>query len=128
MKRGLSGLLTTLLLSTTITIFSPAQAQQNCSNPKTDFDQNYCLRKIFTKADDDLNVTYKKLRARLGPVGRQKLVTTQRRWIAQRDAECQEGGTTYLDCVTEKTISRTNFLNDRLRECLSSGCLINRIN
>lgn len=104
-----------------------AQAQQNCNFPKGSFDQVYCDAKVMIRADDELNATYQKLLKKLSPSAQQVLRQTQRAWMTERDTECVEydpnkGDVIYSDCAVQKTTQRLNFLNDRLRECLSSGC------
>ena len=75
----------TLLLSFGCLGFLPAHAQQNCSAVNNNFDSTYCLNKVFMQADSDLNSSYQKLRARLGPQGKERLLISQRRWTAARD-------------------------------------------
>ena len=98
----------------------------SCDNPRTDFDNLYCERKVFMQADSDLNLVYNRLRARLNPTDKKTLLTAQRGWIRERDNECgaTDDNTIRVDieCAKTKTIARTNWLNDRLRECTSSGC------
>ena len=106
-------------------VAAPARTA-SCDNPRTDFDTLYCERKVFMQADSDLNLVYNKLRARLNPNDKRTLLTSQRAWIRERDNEC--GATddanirVDIECAKTKTIARTNWLNDRLRECTSSGC------
>nr|WP_272916910.1 lysozyme inhibitor LprI family protein [Deinococcus xianganensis] len=57
---------------------------------------------------------------------------TQRNWMKERDSTCvgvneRWGSVVYSDCAARKTVERLNFLNDRLRECLSTGCQPSRI-
>jgi len=98
----------------------------SCDNPRTGFDTLYCERKVFMQADSDLNLVYNKLRARLNPADKQTLLSAQRGWIRERDNECGMTDETNIrvdiECAKTKTIARTNWLNDRLRECTSSGC------
>jgi len=106
-------------------VAAPAKTA-SCDNPRTDFDTLYCERKVYMQADSDLNLVYNKLRARLNPNDKRTLLTAQRAWIRERDDECgvTEDSTIRVDieCAKTKTIARTNWLNDRLRECTSSGC------
>lgn len=110
----------------------PAHAQQNCNFPKGTFDQVYCDAKVLVRADDELNVAYRKLLGRLNAAGQQLLRQTQRAWLARRDRDCvevdpQRGNVVYSDCAVEFTTTRLNFLNDRLRECASSGCQVGKL-
>ena len=84
------------------------------------------------RADDELNVAYRKLLGRLNAAGQQLLRHGQRAWLAQRNRDCvevdpQRGSVVFSDCAAESTTTRLNFLNDRLRECASSGCQVSRL-
>jgi uncharacterized protein YecT (DUF1311 family) len=118
MKRFLC--LATLLLS------SAAFANSDCDKPKNDFDGMYCLNKVYQQADSDLNSTYKQLVAKLDADGKGALKQGQLQWIEQRNNQCslRKGDDFFvnLDCATAITIERTRFLQDRYRECISSGC------
>ena len=106
---------------------APALAASACSNPNTDFDQVYCYTKLFIQADADLNVVYKNLVAKLNADGRAALKKSELAWIKTRNGKCTESRSNDilvdLDCTVEQTVSRTNWLNDRLRECSASGCM-----
>jgi len=110
---------------TAVAMAAPARTA-SCDNPRTDFDNLYCERKVYMQADSDLNLVYNKLRARLNPTDKRTLLTAQRGWIRERDAECSmtedDNIRVNIECAKTKTIARTNWLNDRLRECTSSGC------
>lgn len=47
-------------------------------------------------------------------------------WIKQRNDHCskREADAFYVDlqCATNTTIKRSQFLQDRVRECASAGC------
>lgn len=126
MLRLLSAPAAFLLVLTNLMFFSPAQAQQSCNFPKGSFDQVYCDAKVLIRADDELNATYQKLLKRLSPSAQQTLRQFQRAWMTERNTECVsadgKGTIVYSECAVQKTTERLNFLNDRLRECLSSGC------
>jgi len=101
-----------------------AKSSSACDNPRmTDYDRGYCLQKVFTEADKELNINYKKLMPMLNKEGKSKLKRDEMGWIRDRDNACQSGNTTDLQCEINYTIDRTNFLRDRIRECKSSGCL-----
>ncbi|RJF71780.1 DUF1311 domain-containing protein [Deinococcus cavernae] len=99
-----------------------AQAQQSCDFPVGTFDQVYCVNKVTLQADAEMNVAYQKLLKKLTAAQQQTLRQTQRAWMAKRDRDCVDGYTVYVNCTHDMTVSRLNFLNDRLRECNSSGC------
>lgn len=122
-----------ILASVSLTVFVPsfASAQTNCDGDLTPFDSVYCYQKLFVQADKDLNDVYGKLMKALPASGQTRLRAYQRAWIQRRDAQSvfTREGFTYvsLDRSTDMTVARANELNDRLRECLSSGCLISRL-
>ncbi|PID77655.1 MAG: hypothetical protein CSB24_00465 [Deltaproteobacteria bacterium] len=111
-----------------LTVMFPfAAVADNCDNPKDDFDGLYCLNKVYQEADKELNSSYKTLRTFLNAGQKEKLVKTQRAWIEERNSKCsyrdeENGFFVNLDCTAEMTISRTNELNDRIRECKATGC------
>lgn len=132
MKRLLYRWSGAVLLVAHFGVFGTAQAQQGCNLPRGSFDQVYCQAKVLIRADDELNATYQKLLKRLNAAGQATLRQTQRAWLAGRDTDCvqydtDKGDLISADCAVDKTTERLNFLNDRLRECLSSGCQISRL-
>ena len=110
---------------------APALADTACDHPRNDFDGLYCLNKIYQQADADLNAEYGKLRAKLDNQGRSQLKTGQLTWIDQRNHQCSRtvDGDFYvnLQCATQATIQRTQFLQDRTRECMSAGCMNSKL-
>ncbi len=108
-----------------------AGAQNNCDGNTNDFDAVYCLSKVFVQADADLNTAYTKLRAQLNPAARTKLRDLERAWISRRNTECvgdsDRGRLVYVDCAVQMTVDRANFLNDRVRECATSGCRVSAL-
>lgn len=103
-----------------------AFANSACDTPRNDFDGLYCLNKVYQEADKELNANYKKLAAKLDANGKQTLKSGQLSWINERNQSCskKDGSGFYvnLDCATHTTIERAQFLQDRFRECSSSGC------
>lgn len=108
-----------------------AYANSACDQPKNDFDGLYCLNKVYQEADKELNENYKKLNGSLNAEGKQKLKAGQLAWIKERNNTCSrreaDGFFVNLDCATDTTIKRSQFLHDRIRECASSGCLNSRL-
>ncbi|HPT50375.1 MAG TPA: lysozyme inhibitor LprI family protein [Accumulibacter sp.] len=106
--------------------FGNAFANSACDVPKNDFDGLYCLNKVYHEADDELNEKYKTLSGKLDANGKKALKAGQLAWIGERNRNCskREGTEFYvnLDCATTTTIKRSQFLQDRIRECVSSGC------
>jgi uncharacterized protein YecT (DUF1311 family) len=105
---------------------SSVLANSACDSPQNGFDDLYCLNKVYQAADTELNAAYKKLKGQLDNSGKDLLKTGQLTWIDNRNRQCSryEGGEFYvnLDCAAKTTIERLQFLQDRSRECASSGC------
>jgi uncharacterized protein YecT (DUF1311 family) len=108
-----------------------ALADSACNHPGNDFDGLYCLNKIYQQADHDLNAAFAQLRAKLDEPGRAALKSGQLSWMHTRNDQCSrhEDGNFYvnLNCATNTTIARTQFLQDRYRECISAGCLASKL-
>ncbi|TDM08944.1 MAG: hypothetical protein C4K60_06175 [Ideonella sp. MAG2] len=108
-----------------------AQANSNCDKPVNDFDGLYCLNKVYVEADKELNDKYRDLVGLLDSAGKAALKKGQIAWIKQRNSQCSrrdaDGFFVNLDCATQQTISRVQFLQDRVRECKSSGCLNSKL-
>lgn len=112
-----------LLLTILIISISAMCANSSCDDQSAGgYDRTYCQNQIYQEADRELNENYKKLRATLDGEGKARLKQSQKRWIEDRNYECSFRSTIELGCATQKTISRLNFLQDRLRECRASGC------
>jgi uncharacterized protein YecT (DUF1311 family) len=104
----------------------------DCEKTKSDYDVVYCLSKIYLQADKELNASYQKLVGKLKAADdKRSLKTAQLAWIEARNKRCTEAraDTTLvdLDCATRTTVERTQFLNDRYRECVSAGCMSNKL-
>ncbi|THF70856.1 DUF1311 domain-containing protein [Deinococcus sp. Arct2-2] len=103
-------------------------AQNNCGGTLSDFDAVYCYQKLYAQADRDLNLVYGKLLAALPQGARETLRVTQRAWMRRRDTASVLTRDSFTDVsvdrATDMTVARTNELNDRLRECPSSGCRV----
>lgn len=110
---------------------SAAFASSNCDKPRDDFDGLYCLNKVYLQADKDLNDMYTKLVQKLDRDGKAILKQGQLAWIEARNHACsyrdQRGFFVNLSCATNTTIERAQFLNNRHRECISSGCLNSKL-
>ncbi|AVP96955.1 hypothetical protein C7S18_06970 [Ahniella affigens] len=120
------------LVSFALLCFSTAAlANSACDQPRDDFDGLYCLNKVYQEADKELNENYKALVGQLDADGKAKLKKGQIAWIKERNSECSRKDDTgfyvNLSCATEKTISRAQFLKDRSRECVSSGCMNSKL-
>ncbi len=110
---------------------SRASADSACDKPHNDFDGLYCLNKVYQQSDADLNNSFSLLRGKLDPSGRSALRSSQIAWLQTRNDSCskhEDGGfLVNLSCASKMTIERTQFLQDRYRECVSSGCMNSRI-
>lgn len=115
-----------LVLAVLLCAAGAAQANSACDKPQKDFDGLYCLNKVYQEADKELNDNYGKLAGKLDADGKKRLKTGQLAWIEERNGSCsrREGNAFFvnLECATGTTIKRSQFLQDRIRECASAGC------
>ena len=115
-----------IILTFALCSSSIAFANSACDVPKNDFDDLYCLNKVYQEADKELNENYNKLNIKLDGEGKKKLKSTQLSWMKSRNESCSRKDNTgffvNLDCAAKTTISRSQFLQDRIRECVSAGC------
>lgn len=120
-----------LLACTLIVLFIPSPAfAQNCDNGGTNqVEMTYCAGLDLKEADNELNRIWKTISKNFGQGGwdrrrKKALLTSQRAWIAYRDADCQEavgieweGGTgrsgAELSCAVELTTERVKTLKNR---------------
>jgi uncharacterized protein YecT (DUF1311 family) len=113
-------------------IATNASADSACDKPRNDFDGLYCLSKVYQQSDVDLNSAFTQLRDKLDEKGKETLRISQLAWLKTRDQSCSRhdnsGFYVNLVCATQTTIKRTEFLQSRYRECISSGCLNSRLN
>ncbi len=120
-------LLALLLLAASV----GAYANSACDKPKNDFDDLYCLNKVYSQADKDLNESYGELAKMLDADGKKQLKNGQLAWIRSRNDSCSykdaRGFFVNLDCAARTTIERLQFLNDRKRECKSAGCMNSKL-
>ncbi len=109
-----------------------AMADSACDKPRNDFDGLYCLSKVYQQTDIDLNSAFTRLRGKLDATGQEALRSSQLAWLRTRDQSCSKhedtGFYVNLACATQTTTARTEFLQSRYRECISSGCMNSRIN
>jgi uncharacterized protein YecT (DUF1311 family) len=105
-----------------------AQASSGaCPDARSTVEMRECFDRAFRAADAELNRVYAALQRKSDSRGRTLLRSSQRAWIAYRDAECRfrasesEGGTLYpvelLSCRTDLTKDRTR----ELRKSLDGG-------
>jgi uncharacterized protein YecT (DUF1311 family) len=120
-----------LVVAMLLCVSGSAFANSACDTPKNDFDGLYCLNKVYQEADRELNENYKALVAKLDANGKKTLKSGQLAWIDSRNKRCSKREATAfyvdLDCANNTTIERSRFLQDRVRECVSSGCLNSKL-
>lgn len=115
-----------VLLIALLSVSGAAFANSACDKPRNNFDNLYCLNKVYQEADKELNENFQKLSSRLDADGKKNLKKGQLAWIRERNDTCSklEPGRFFVDlqCATDTTIARAQFLQDRVRECVSAGC------
>lgn len=115
-----------LIPSLLLVLSSTVLANSACDAPRDDFDGLYCLNKVYQEADKELNVNYSKLSSLLDSNGKKALKSGQLVWMESRNNSCSKkesnGFYVNLNCATNTTIQRSQFLQDRIRECVSAGC------
>ncbi|TDR82856.1 lysozyme inhibitor LprI family protein [Paludibacterium purpuratum] len=120
-----------LLMAALLVCSTAALANSACDKPKNDFDGLYCLNKVYQQADKDLGTTYGELHNRLDADGKKMLKTGELAWMRERNGNCsysdQRGFYVNLDCATRMTTDRLQFLQARLRECQSAGCMNSKL-
>ena len=114
-----------------IVLLWAAATWADCTKTTSDYDVVYCGTKLYLEADKALNEVYHQLVGKLNTDGKQLVKTGQLAWIETRNHQCTETrGSTILvdlDCATRTTVERTQFLTDRQRECLSTGCMNSKL-
>lgn len=114
------------IILVTTSMLTPLVFADNCDKPRDDFDGLYCLNKVYQESDKELNEAYTELRKFLNDEEKKQLKKTQITWIKQRNNNCSfrkdENFFVSLGCTTKTTVSRTNTLKDRIRECKATGC------
>lgn len=112
-------------------LFTNTAFADNCDKPRDDFDGLYCLNKVYQESDKELNIAYKELRSLLNKSEKKALKKTQLNWIKERNSNCsfRKPGAFYVNlaCTTRTTISRTNEIRDRIRECKATGCQASKL-
>lgn len=100
----------------------------NCEQTRNSLDAVHCSNLVYQQADQELNKTYKALMSKLNTGEKKKLRQVQREWIRQRDQACtlhsvDMGEVIDSGCLLDQTTERTHWLQDRLRECKTVGCM-----
>lgn len=121
-----------LLLGLALALVGFSAQADNCDHTRNSLDAIHCNNLVYQKADKELNSIYKQLRAKLNTTEKNTLRRAQVRWIKARDAECtmnsvDMGEVIDSRCLLDQTTERTNWLNDRLRECKTVGCMKSKL-
>ncbi|MBJ9977211.1 DUF1311 domain-containing protein [Pseudomonas sp. S75] len=121
----------TVAIALTVAVFPLWAQAAGCAKPRNAFDQVYCVGSLFSQADRDLNQQYSALRKHLTPTQQASLKNGQIAWIKQRDSQCSEeksnGYFVNLGCAVDMTQERMTFLQERERECTSTGCMASKL-
>ncbi|VVO32787.1 lysozyme inhibitor LprI family protein [Pseudomonas fluorescens] len=116
-----------VLLALTPLLFTSVAHAVDCDNAADQATMNQCAAQQNKAADKELNALYQQVTARLksSPDRKALLVSTQRSWIAFRDAECkfsasaEEGGSIYpliySNCITDLTKARVETFKNYLK-------------
>jgi uncharacterized protein YecT (DUF1311 family) len=101
-------------------------AHADCTTSKNDFEDVYCLAKVYIGADTDLNAAYKALVGKLDINGKSTLKKGQLAWLKSRNDTCgqssSDGYYVDLSCAVDTTRDRTKFLKARKAECDAGSC------
>jgi uncharacterized protein YecT (DUF1311 family) len=102
-----------ILIGLSLTV---AHADECMDKASSQADMNACAQRAYQASDAELNKLYRQVEQRLGDNAstRKQLVSTQRAWVAFRDAECKfatsGGGSdslmTYNLCLEDQTRKR----------------------
>ena len=99
---------------------APTHANSACNKPKNDFDNMYCVTKVYQESDKALNAEYKKQVAKLDTAGKAALKTEQLAWMQERNTSCSKTDTSgfyiNLACATQTTALRTHALQNRRQQ------------
>ena len=120
-----------LFFAAGLSLASVAALVDNCDTARNTFDEFYCKDKLYIQADKDLNKAYGDLMKALPSASKKTLKSVQLEWMRGRDSQCIEERDDEIvlcvNCRLRKTVEQTNFLQDRLRECKSTGCQPSRL-
>lgn len=113
LKLNFIGLILLLFFSTNLLAQTQAEMNQTAINN-------------FSKADNELNLVYKKLMKKLSEKEKSLLIAAQKNWIKFRDSKCAfekeeyDGGSIqpliYYTCLTDCTEERTKDLKNNLKD------------
>lgn len=101
----------------------PQNQQKDPCQGETTAEMKMCAAKRYKQADDELNVTYRRLMAKLEDAGhRTSLKAAQQNWLKYRDSNCDfesylnRGGSIYSVIVGECMISMTESRTKELKQ------------
>lgn len=119
------------LLCVTAMGFGAEHARADCGHFTSGFDAAYCQSQVYMQADHDLNAAYDGLSKELNPGQKAMLRHGEIRWIRERDRQCSIkrslGTYVNLDCATDMTRKRLDFIQARMRECTSTRCVSSKL-
>jgi soluble lytic murein transglycosylase len=115
------------LLSAGFLLLAATGARADCTSASSPFDQVYCDIQVFHQADHQLNTDYADLAKMLNPAEKSSLRSAEIAWIKDRNDKCTMTQDGYdfvaMDCATDETSARDDFIKARARECSSTGCV-----
>jgi uncharacterized protein YecT (DUF1311 family) len=94
----------------------PSSAAQafDCAKAATGVEKAICASPELKRQDDAMSASYAAARAASKPAERKMLALSQKRWIAQREAQCDGELDGKLNaCINEQTTERLSFLTGR---------------
>ncbi|HUA81999.1 MAG TPA: lysozyme inhibitor LprI family protein [Dyella sp.] len=98
-----------------------------CEKPRNAYDLLYCKALVLVQADRDLNQEYSHLLTQLNAAQKETLKKGQLAWIAERDEQCSvdtgDNRSMRPQCALDMMHTRITFLQERERECGSTGCV-----
>lgn len=123
MKTFLKSTLTISLIAFSSSAFAKyTSITEACDHYNTSYDKTYCFAKLFMESDKELNTVYKSLKNTVKGSTKKELTQVQRNWIKYRDQSCEYTGSIDVNCNYRVNKERTEFLQDRLRECKTGNC------
>jgi uncharacterized protein YecT (DUF1311 family) len=113
-----------MLLLSFLVLSSVSAFAKDCSEAMSTAEMVECNGENYQEEDKRLNDLFKKLMAKEDNIGKKKLQTVQRAWIAFRDAECEyqadseRGGSLgrviRISCLADETKKRADALKDQV--------------
>lgn len=99
-------------------------ALENSPLTTASYAQTDCAAKALLASDKAVKKAYQRLKKQLSPEIAKGLAQTQQDWQRHRDMACGKGN---IECHYRANRERTQYLQDRLKECKAGACQINAI-